>query len=648
MCVLDKLIISSPEERIQLISKCYEKNRVFFRKQYPEIDSLIESLSCPYEFNITADFLEIVDVESGGLAHPNDFIGFISALSKEEHGAWQNLINFQPVEIKNSPIHKSIVKKFSNVISQDVHHVTERLSDDKVSIGNYQKDLKVLPPVVFIGLFYALHIDKIVAQNEIPKILLIEPDQHRFEVSCYFLDYEKIYEKYGELNLSVGPVVTQDILDHFHSAVAISSNLWIRILQGYDDDRAESIKQQIRLQQNVLDGITTSFDRELEAYGQGRKNILAGLPFLSKKNSNKLNKANIVIAASGPSLKDSYQWLKSNREKLVILAVHSAVLPLKKAGIVPDFQVSIESHIDNKLYLDEEIPFLSNYKVQPDKIKHFRTPLLLIEKHLPNPFRFSYYLDGIGPSTTTLATLFALDCRPEKIFLVGVDVGFKDPEKKFVEGGIHQQNQRMKSDFGQLYKVESNFSETPFCYTNEFFHKVKREIEKQINNTNDEIEVYNMSDGAKISGAAPLRFKDCQLNECFKKSESVSGIIDRFVKPELGVNYFSYDNGIESLLEDFKKDILSSLSVESFDFVTLNRHIDNVIAYAVRKNENKDGVLRLVLAERLLVDILSSWFRYFLVCNNEEELKAIYSSGLKGLSVIFDEIKNEVKKLYIV
>lgn len=51
-----------------------------------------------------------------------------------------------------------------------------------------------------------------------------------------------------------------------------------------------------------------------------------------------------ILLAGGPSLKESYAWVKENRQNLVVLAVSRIAVQLEREGIVPDFFFAIDPH----------------------------------------------------------------------------------------------------------------------------------------------------------------------------------------------------------------------------------------------------------------------------------------------------------------
>lgn len=51
----------------------------------------------------------------------------------------------------------------------------------------------------------------------------------------------------------------------------------------------------------------------------------------------------VFIAAAGPTLPDSYQWLAAQRERFFLIAVDASVMPLAQAGFIPDLVISVDS-----------------------------------------------------------------------------------------------------------------------------------------------------------------------------------------------------------------------------------------------------------------------------------------------------------------
>ena len=92
----------------------------------------------------------------------------------------------------------------------------------------------------------------------------------------------------------------------------------------------------------------------------------------------------VIICASGPSLTPSLPLIKKNRNRAIVLALSSAVSPLKKEGIVPDMILSTDGGYWAKAHLREchfafrEVPLaLSAESACPSKLllEHAVVPL---------------------------------------------------------------------------------------------------------------------------------------------------------------------------------------------------------------------------------------------------------------------------------
>lgn len=640
MTILDLLNKTNSHDRPAVITEVYEKNRAFFKAHYPQLDQLIETVDCPYHFDITDSFINIIHTPMAKVAHPVDLFEFASKLGEVNHNGWQNLVNFQPSFIRNSPDHQICLDKFDKSLKANFPSIAEKLDSGKTLIKTTGAEYSVLPPVAFVGIFHGLHIDKILDKVEIPKILLIEPDPLRFEVSCYFLDYQKIHERFGSLPLIIGTDITKGSFESFHSATQVSTRLWYRCLPGYDDNNIGEIIEQLRVHQHVLDGVTTSYDREKIAYNNAENNLKNGLPFLSKRPKVS-KKSRFAIVASGPSAVNDYEWLKKNRNKLIIFAVHSSVKPLMKAGIRPDFQVSIESHKTDKtvesLGLIRDIPLITNYQAPKNILNKIDIPLLIAEKNHPHPYLPKVTLELTGPSTTNSAIAFALYCKPKEIYLIGVDVGYKDSQYRFVKGGIHEQNGRISKKEGIEILVDANFPEQGKVLTNPFFNKVRETVEEQARRNRD-CKIINLSDGALIKGCTASSSNKVKLSKYIEKDNDIYQIVNSFRNATVDKNYNEYYTAKEELLKKFVGNLKQDLLIERFDWIKLTQKLDCCIYDGVSEAISESGCLRLTVFERLIVDLLTHWYRFILLSETPEEAEKVYQEGYRKIVNCFEEL----------
>lgn len=641
MTIIEKLRQASMAERPGIITELYEKNINFFCKKYPEIDQFLKRTDCPYRFNITNDFIDIIHTPTNSLAHPeNGLDNFAEALGQENHGAWNNFVNFQPTFIKDSPEHNRIIKEFEQSMNLCFPDLAKLLKSGKVQISTNGATEKVLPPIVFTGVFHGLHIDYLLKRIKTNRILLVEPEPERFEVSCYFLDYENLYNQFGFLPLQIGKEISPQLLNWFHSADKISSKLWVRSLPCYDSDHVAYVVDQIRIQQLLLDGQTTSYDKETRSLSNGFENIIKNIPILSEKASLS-KKSRIAVVASGPSLQNDMEWLRENQKDLIIFAVHSSVRPLKKNGITPDFQVSIDTHLQEatieKLGLDANIPLLSYYKAPVSMLESFNDILLLIEENITNPVDARFTLTDTHPSSTTLATSFVFFLNPSELYLLGVDVGFIKENKQFIGGGFHED---YKVNYNKdLIRKSANFPETDTVFSSPFLSKIQASLELQIQNNENKTTVYNLSDGARIAGAVSRKSNSCELSDYHEINKDVEKIIRCFRPAEVNQNYSFYRVNGESLLDDFRANLLKKLTLEEYCWLELGSKFDSCLEYTMKKSMEISPCLRMTIYERLIVDLLTQWYRYILLSQDAERAEEVYAEGFKFFKTALNRLE---------
>lgn len=146
-----------------------------------------------------------------------------------------------------------------------------------------------------------------------------------------------------------------------------------------------------------------------------------------------------LIVAGGPSLDDWINEIKRVQEYYIIITVDTALKALIKAGIIPDFVISVDAQVINYLHMECKIltpvfiicdPVVSHLTIKQFLQHH----IFLYNNSLPIVnFIFSQFGENVfflksGGSVTTTALDFAnfIGCR--KVFFVGLDFSF--PQKR--------------------------------------------------------------------------------------------------------------------------------------------------------------------------------------------------------------------------
>lgn len=218
-----------------------------------------------------------------------------------------------------------------------------------------------------------------------------------------------------------------------------------------------------------------------------------------------------VMVAAGPSLNEHLETLRSLVGRVPIIAAGTGLITLARAGIHPDYVVSIDPGEANytalKDYLDlpdTTLVFFSS--LHPRVAAEFRGPKLTAfgdQEHLPQWLSelAGWEHKGVLPDATSVAIptfKFILDLGCPEIVLLGQDLSFLDPEQSHAD--------RRKSNATDHLPQTNVSGET--AYTTKPLLAMLRELEGYVARANQlGRRVYNASrTGLPIAGTEPVDF----------------------------------------------------------------------------------------------------------------------------------------------
>jgi len=198
--------------------------------------------------------------------------------------------------------------------------------------------------IIIIGSGLGYHIEML-EKAGFNRIIIIEKNPVIYN---YF---KKIYVlKEGMYLLS--PSDKADKLDSIFSLVELAQlkNIKTVVLRGgYKKELYEDFEERIdRLLKVKLGDFTTRLKFEEIWFINIIKNIKnLKKSFLVSQLFNRARDIPIVIVSAGPSLRDSLNSLRKIKDKAIVIAVDTAILPLYEAGIAPDIVYSLDSQVYN-------------------------------------------------------------------------------------------------------------------------------------------------------------------------------------------------------------------------------------------------------------------------------------------------------------
>ncbi|NPA87548.1 MAG: motility associated factor glycosyltransferase family protein [Epsilonproteobacteria bacterium] len=464
------------------MQKLFEKNLKFFYENIPSYYKLITSIK-KRNFQIKNDNL----YHNGNPVYPNS-------------------ITIDSKTISTNPLKNPLWEK-SFFINPDFWDEKEFYATGKVINSfmskekNYAFESDFLPTTILFGLLSGKHLQNLVEKYYFQSLFIYEPNPEFFAISLYFVDYEKLYTKLDKrLFLWIGGEIDYFAIEKFFYERVVTSSFLNIYYKAYEHPLInDAIAKFSNIQASKLRGWGT-YEDEMKGIKKHKKNINK-YPILEEKR--KIN-APICVIANGKSLEDSIEFIKKNRDSIILVSVGTAIKPLLKHDIQPDFHIEQERIDILPDVLKDTLPFFNGYflgaSVVDEKVfKMAKKPLMFIREAFTLEDCYKPLI-GSSPIVGNAGFAFAANFTDE-IYLCGMDLGFKIGQKKHASGSFYDdRDDTAKSGI----KIKGNFDE--YVYTDSLFLSSKDKIEKMIEMFN--LKVYNLSKGAYIKGAQPLKDKN--------------------------------------------------------------------------------------------------------------------------------------------
>ncbi len=646
---IDQLKQLTPPQRLNCLEQQFKKNKAYFTKTTPAIGKLLTTQTMsPYHIQITDDFLTISNKNTGELCHPAVGLDrFAQTLGDWANSAWIDLIEGSLQKYTDYGPYSQFPVAFNKALEKRFYGIKVRSALRQINLPTISGGKRFSNAVVFFGLFHGLHIDYYLSRTKLTTAMFIEPDKARFVLSCYFLDYEALAKRFKGLLLHIGHDFPSQLGDAFFRKTPLTSPVWTRILPGYASDDLENFVSHFRLKWRAFRDAWLPADTQIAGIHHSIRNVLAGDRVCSGPIELSSN-SRIAVVGAGPSLSDDLDRLKNIQERLVIFAAHSAVRALKKAGIRPDFQFSLDirSYQDDemeRLNLDPDIPMVTLVNDLPEKFPNFKKILRVPQRNFCNGVDFNVEIPFLAPTTGNMALGFAYWCKPKQIYLFGLDFGFRQADQTHAAGSSYETEEQHRSVLGSGFlEVKANFSDSDTVYTQAYFNLARAAARVPILKFADSIEVINCSDGALIEGTLPKRSNQLDLAEYPEKSSDCQQIESSFIPLQENVHWQKPAVDGAEQLAAFKKAMLLQMNLKHFTWTEFADRIDhfrpNLLKRMPRKVA-KNYDLRVSPYLEVAGLALDIWYQFLCFTNNEDEWNQVYEAGYEEFQKLVDKME---------
>lgn len=423
-----------------------------------------------------------------------------------------------------------LVRRFIDMTSGEAPEVR------RLDMADFGKNK--LPLTIVFGSGYGWHLDRLVDDWEIRHLILVDTDVERLNLSLYFVDYVSLVQRFSSKGYHFSVALDEDgdmLADQLRQL--IYNNWPPYFVQGaglyfndYDSAVVRKLWNKLKADLWTLYRGWGFLDDEILGLKQAIENCIDRVPAFTRPAQMPEEPIAFVIGA-GPSLDNLVPLLKQYQDRAVIFSCGSAVTALAREGIKPDFHVEIERTLLTCRFLEDpvtkefikDVPIIALTIMHPDVFKLTTTPLMFFKETDLGSSIGDFFNDyphlRSGPTCTNGGVALALKMGFKRIYLAGVDFGFRDEKRHHSRSSIYyDQDTEVAPDLMKYvdnihaeHKEEgakvaaANFGGEVLS-TDIFLHS--RDAMAMTIKEHPASKVFNLNDGALIGNAEPLRPAD--------------------------------------------------------------------------------------------------------------------------------------------
>jgi hypothetical protein len=387
---------------------------------------------------------------------------------------------------------------------------------------------RFVPSVVFLGVGLGLHIDEITKSADIVNAIIYEPDPEFFALSMFVVDWQAIWSRFEKKGYSLSFVISSNYSSNEHvrmlenemkKSIPFHPDFTV-FLSHRSDEKLIKIFEGVRDRLPVINANWDNLDRQLDHLNQELHNLDRHPPIALRRHYHTVERP-IVIVGSGPSIDNRLASIKAHRANIVLMSAGTGLRALLRNGIEPDFHVELDSDYiiydilsNSGLRPDNEVVLFAKSTVNPLVTELFPEVFLFYSAET-NDYHFWDYGEafaGASPTCTNAALSLAANLGFRNIFLAGSDYGFISEDKDHSEHSVYGKPdrsgfvKRFQATVGgrksEVLEVESVSGGKILTRGDYLFAKIKAEdLIRAQNRREDSPAFYNISDGARISGA---------------------------------------------------------------------------------------------------------------------------------------------------
>lgn len=319
--------------------------------------------------------------------------------------------------------------------------------------------------LILPGVGLAFHLPKLITDFDIRNILINETCKDTFFAALHTIDWRPILDYFRQENRSIAfcvGVSPSKALAQIESAVhkiGLHSQVFTFVYQHtLRSEETEFVATYMKELRAYLGGLGF-YDDEQTGFAHAVHNLKNRKPvFVSRRQHHR--KPRLLLVGNGPSLDFHTDYIKENRQNVVVMSCGTAIGTLLKLGIQPDIHIECERINFVKDYLKhytspqqrEQIMLLCLHTAAPEVLQLFPQSCYSIKPNDAGSPLIKHYLKDAklqelpfcNPTVTNCALSFAIAMGFMDIHLIGVDFGMTDDGKHHASNSVYDDMNRAR------------------------------------------------------------------------------------------------------------------------------------------------------------------------------------------------------------
>ena len=422
--------------------------------------------------------------------------------------------------------------------------------------------------IAFVGSGLGYHIEQLVKRYSIRSLFIFEPEPdvffatlHTVDIAAWFSACQRLG---GELTFKIGGT-EEEFVNEIYSSFRREG--FFNLVQMYfyrhymSDKTTDAFRKINELAYRYKAGWGFCED-EIIGISHTLTNISKNKAHILLDEVKNNESYPVFVIGNGPSLNDNIDYIKQNQNNAIIISSGTSLKPLLDNGIIPDMHV--EQERPKYIYqwvkkvgheeLLKQIPLLCLNTVYPGILSLFKKPYVVMKTGDAGTTFINDYVSEkyqelffCNPTVTNASTASAVAMGFKKLYLFGLDYGFKSKEEHHAKGSAYDDVKTFQLQ-NELKVPDNNGGEINTTRIFDF----SRGVLEMLLGSNKQVSCTNVGGGAKIEHTY---YADQQQLPKFIEIKNKKEIVEQYLNDSFSDDYvISHDLSAEfkAVLPEFQ------------------------------------------------------------------------------------------------